>query len=104
MEAGSAMGAIRHPCRSCAGIAVATGRETANEACIGILRPRPDGRCPAGSKSQKETRIESALEQPLSSSATGLIPLHPVRYRSHDGLELLKQDRAHNKVRKRRDL
>src|SRR5439155_12467826 len=28
-------------------------------ACIGVLRQRPDGQCPAWSRSQKEKRIES---------------------------------------------
>src|SRR2546428_2734483 len=104
MEAASARDAIRLRGRSCSKIAAATGRETANEACIGILRQRPDGRCPASSEWQKEKRIESVLEAHPSSSARRLISLHAVCHRSHDALELIKQDRADNKVGKRRDL
>src|SRR6266550_3119704 len=103
MEAASAMGAIPPRGRSCLEIAAATGRETATEVCIGILRQQPGGRCPASSKSQKEMQIESVLEEPLSSSARRLISLHSARHRPHDRLELIKQDGADNKVRKRRD-
>src|SRR6266851_202591 len=100
MEAGSATGAIRSRPRSCSRIEAATDRETANEACIGIPRPRPNGRCPAWTKSQKETRSKSVSEEFPCSSARRLISLHPVRHRSHDGFELVKQDCADNKVRK----
>src|SRR6266566_1864801 len=67
------------------------------------FRQRRAERCLASSKSQRETRIAPVLEQSPRSSARWLVSLHPVRHRSHDWLELPKQDGADNKVRERRD-
>src|SRR5947207_1401736 len=96
MEAASARAAILRRAGSCSKIAAATGRETANEACIGVLRQRPDGQCPAWSRSQKEKRIESVLEENLSSSGRRLISVHSARHGSHRSEEHTSELQSHS--------
>jgi len=82
--------------------AAATGRETRPK-CVSEFFASNQADGVRLRQIAKGNQIESVLEEPLSSSARRLISLHSARHRPHDRLELIKQDGADNKVRKRRN-